>query len=157
MTRPACASAALQRRPPFYIITFFVPRGLRRISWRVSRINAPHVLRSVVATTSITDGDDPGVLIVPTRHIVERGRWHTTDSHVSLQSAAAKTNPAEFRGYPRPSLSKVTPARWFRKRITWWTFRNLQAIETQQLFGLLEASVFSFTSLFDSQPVKVFF
>lgn len=36
---------------------------------------------------------------------------------------------------------------------------NLQATETQQLFkiGLLEASVFGFTSLFDSQPVKVFF
>lgn len=107
----------------------------RPTSNQLTRVNGSHVLRSVVATTSITDGDDPDVRIVPTRrrHIVERGRKRTRYPPRYRRLRPRPTPRIRPRGGPRPSLSRISLPSLFpdvlRKRRA---LRNFQAAE---LFG----------------------
>lgn len=110
---------------------------------QLTRINGSHVLLSVVATTSITDGDGPGVPIVPTRrrHIVEQEEREDTrrgrPSRFATAGLGQDQPPNSARGIAPSLAAQVSPASLplnvLRKRVTRRNFRS--ATSDLQLCG----------------------
>lgn len=135
---------------------------------QLTRINGSHVLLSVVAT--ITDGDDPGVPIVPTRrrHIVEQEEREDTrrgrPSRFAIAGLGQDQPPNSARGIPVPrcpSLSRVpsaqrAPEASYAEKLSIRNFRSttLRGRRSLEAFGLLSPrSDFRLALRSESQPV----